>query len=140
MENQGVRLNKYIADSGFCSRREADRLIEQGRVQIDGRTAGLGDRVAASMRVTVDGKAMTRRAIKTSTYIMAPLMMGLAFVGEPFVKLFLTEKWLPAVPFMRVFCISFMFPPYVHLNGLYFYCTWTRLFMSTKEPAHSGRS
>ena len=62
-------------------------------------------------------KAMTRRAIKTSTYIMAPLMMGLAFVGEPFVKLFLTEKWLPAVPFMRVFCISFMFYP-IHTANL----------------------
>lgn len=44
-------------------------------------------------------KNMTRRAIKTSTYIMAPLMMGLAFCAEPIVTLILTEKWLPCVPF-----------------------------------------
>ena len=39
-------------------------------------------------------KSMTRRAIKTSTYIMAPLMMGLMFCAEPIVKLLLTDKWL----------------------------------------------
>lgn len=44
-------------------------------------------------------KSMTRRAIKTSTYIMAPLMMGLAFCAEPIVRLVLTDKWLPCVPF-----------------------------------------
>ena len=81
MENQGVRLNKYIADSGFCSRREADRLIEQGRVQIDGRTAGLGDRVAAGMRVTVDGKAMTRRAEKVYLLLYKPV--GIVCTADP---------------------------------------------------------
>ena len=58
-------------------------------------------------------RAMTRRSIKTSTYIMAPLMMGLAAMGEPLVKLILTEKWLPCVLFMQIFCISFMFYPIV---------------------------
>ena len=54
-------------------------------------------------------KIMTRRAITTSVYIIAPLMMGLAFVGEPLVRLLLTEKWVPCVPFLRIFCITFMF-------------------------------
>lgn len=62
-------------------------------------------------------KAMTRRSIKMSTYIMAPLMMGLAFVGEPLVRLVLTEKWIPSVPFMRIFCITFMFYP-IHTANL----------------------
>ena len=62
-------------------------------------------------------KAMMRKSIKMSTYIMAPLLMGLAFVGEPFVRLILTEKWLPCVPFMRVFCITFMFYP-IHTANL----------------------
>ena len=62
-------------------------------------------------------RAMTRRAISVSTFILAPLMMGLAFVGEPFVKLILTEKWLPSVPFMRVFCITYMFYP-IHTANL----------------------
>lgn len=62
-------------------------------------------------------KAMTRRAIKTSTYIMAPLMMGLAFCADPIVRLVLTDKWLPCVPFLRIFCITFMFYP-VHTANL----------------------
>ena len=62
-------------------------------------------------------KAMTRRAIKTSTYIMAPLMMGLAFCAEPIVRLILTDKWLPCVPFLRIFCITYMFFP-IHSANL----------------------
>lgn len=62
-------------------------------------------------------KAMTRRAIKTSTYLMAPVMMGLAFTAAPVVTLILTEKWLPCVPFMIVFCINFMFRP-IHTANL----------------------
>ena len=62
-------------------------------------------------------KAMTRRAIKTGTYVMAPLLMGLAFCGVPLVRLVLTEKWLPLVPFQRIFCITFMFYP-IHTANL----------------------
>lgn len=62
-------------------------------------------------------KSMTRRAIKTSTYVMAPLMMGLAFCATPIVKLVLTDKWLPCVPFLRIFCITYMFWP-VHTANL----------------------
>ena len=47
--NAGKRLNKFIADSGYCSRREADRLIQEGKVKIDGRVAGLGDKVLPGM-------------------------------------------------------------------------------------------
>lgn len=56
-------------------------------------------------------KIMTRRAITMSTYIMAPLMMGLAFTAPAVVELVLTEKWLPCVPYLRIFCITFMFYP-----------------------------
>lgn len=62
-------------------------------------------------------KTMTRRAIMTSTYIMAPLMMGLAACGEPVIELLLTKKWLPCVPFMRIFCITYMFYP-IHTANL----------------------
>lgn len=62
-------------------------------------------------------KRMTRRAIKTSTYIMAPLMMGLMFCAKSIVKLILTEKWLPCVPFLQIFCITYMFYP-VHTANL----------------------
>ena len=62
-------------------------------------------------------KSMTRRAIKTSTYIMAPLMMGLMFCAEPVVKLLLTDKWLPCVPYLRIFCFTYMFWP-IHTANL----------------------
>ena len=54
-ESKGVRLNKYISDAGHCSRREADRWIEEGRVYIDGRRGSLGDRVLPGMKVTIEG-------------------------------------------------------------------------------------
>lgn len=62
-------------------------------------------------------KSMVRRAIKTSTYIMAPLMMGLAFCAKPIVLLVLTEKWLPCVPYLRIFCVIYMFYP-IHTANL----------------------
>ena len=62
-------------------------------------------------------KDMTRRSIKVSTYVMAPLMIGMAFIAEPIVSLILTDKWLPCVYFMRLFCISFMFQP-IHTANL----------------------
>ena len=62
-------------------------------------------------------KDMTRRSMKTSTYIMAPLMMGMAFCAEPIVRLLLTDKWIDCVPYMRIFCITFMFYP-IHTANL----------------------
>lgn len=56
-------------------------------------------------------KIMTRRAIKTSIYLMAPMMMGLAFCSENIVRLVLTEKWIECVPYLRIFCITYMFWP-----------------------------
>lgn len=56
-------------------------------------------------------REMTRRAVKTSTYIMFPMMAGLAICAEPFVRLLLTEKWLPCVPYMQIFCVMYAFYP-----------------------------
>lgn len=55
-DNGQVRLNKFISDSGFCSRREADKLIEQNRVTVNGRCPELGTRCSAGDDVRVDGK------------------------------------------------------------------------------------
>ena len=62
-------------------------------------------------------KQMTRKSIKVSIYIMAPLMMGLAFTADSVVKLVLTDKWLDCVPYLRIFCISYMFWP-IHTANL----------------------
>lgn len=62
-------------------------------------------------------KDMTRRAIKISTYIMTPLMIGLAFCAKPIVQIVLTDKWLPCVPYLQIFCISYLFWP-IHTANL----------------------
>ena len=83
MENNatGKRLNKYIADSGYCSRREADRLIEEGRVRVDGRPGTLGDRVAPGMSVTVDGHSLTGSSEKV--YILLNKPRGIVCTADP---------------------------------------------------------
>jgi 23S rRNA pseudouridine2604 synthase len=61
-------LNKYISDSGFCSRREADRFIEECRVTINGKDATKGNRVQAGDVVKVDGEPLKKKT--TPVYIM----------------------------------------------------------------------
>lgn len=81
----GKRLNKYIADSGYCSRREADRLIEEGKVQVDGRTGVLGDRVLPTTKVVIGGKVLT--GISRKVYIAMHKPVGIvctADTREPF--------------------------------------------------------
>lgn len=56
-------------------------------------------------------REMTRRAIRVSSYIMMPLMAGLAVCAEPLIRLLLTEKWLPCVPYMQVFCLYYALWP-----------------------------
>lgn len=56
---ESLRLNKYISDTGFSSRREADRLIEAGRVTVDGELAPIGLRVLPGQVVAVDGQVLT---------------------------------------------------------------------------------
>lgn len=61
-------------------------------------------------------KAITRRSIKTSSYIMMPLMFGLAAVAKPMVILLLTEKWLPCVPFVQILCFNSALMPIQNAN------------------------
>lgn len=62
-------------------------------------------------------KIMVRRSIKTSTFIMSPLLVGLALISEPLIKLLLTEKWMGIVPFIQIFSIYYIFVP-VHTVNL----------------------
>lgn len=62
-------------------------------------------------------KNMTRRSIMVSCYIMAPLMIGLACCASNIVTIVLTEKWLPCVFFLQIFCITYMFYP-IHTANL----------------------
>ena len=62
-------------------------------------------------------KALTRNSIMLSSYIIFPLMAGLAGVASPLVRILLTDKWLPCVPFLQIFCFSLSFWP-VHTSNL----------------------
>ena len=61
MEENGVRINKFLSEAGVCSRREADRQIEAGKVRIDGVTAKTGDRVLKGQTVTYNGGSIKGR-------------------------------------------------------------------------------
>lgn len=67
--------------------------------------------VSAEQEDRFQVKRMMRRSIVTSTYIMAPVMLCLAAVADNFVHIILTDKWQECTPFLRIFCVSFMFYP-----------------------------
>ena len=58
MSTEGKRLNKFISESGYCSRREADKLIEAGQVTINGKAPELGTKVMPGDSVEVKGRAI----------------------------------------------------------------------------------
>lgn len=62
-------------------------------------------------------KAMTRRSISISSYVLFPMLIGLAVCAEPIIRLLLTEKWLSSVFYMRIFCITYAFYPLISTNG-----------------------
>ncbi len=55
-----IRINKYLSEVGFCSRREADRLLEEGRITINGRVPELGTKVSDEDEIFVDGKTIKK--------------------------------------------------------------------------------
>jgi 23S rRNA pseudouridine2604 synthase len=75
-----MRINKYISETGVCSRREADAWIAAGRVAINGETASLGSKVSESDRVTVDGRPIGAR--KPVVYIALHKPVGITCTTE----------------------------------------------------------
>jgi 23S rRNA pseudouridine2604 synthase len=80
----GIRLNKYISDTGFCSRREADKLIESKRVTINGKPVELGTRVQSGDVVAVDGKQVGAK--KPAVYLAFNKPVGITCTTELHVK------------------------------------------------------
>ena len=62
-------------------------------------------------------KQMMRRSVMVSSFLVLPMMAGLAAVAQPLIHLLLTEKWLPCVPFLQIICIDFAFYP-IHTANL----------------------
>ncbi len=61
MESQTIRLNKAISETGYCSRREADRLIEAKRVKVNGKIAVVGMQISQTDKITIDGKPLNSK-------------------------------------------------------------------------------
>lgn len=73
--------------------------------------------ISANQDDTAQVKKMTRRAIQTSSFVIWPVVMGLAACAESIVKILLTEKWLPCVPYLQIFCFTYGFWP-IHTANL----------------------
>jgi 23S rRNA pseudouridine2604 synthase len=79
-----LRINKYISEKGICSRREADKLIEAGRVTINGAKADTGSKVKSSDEVRLDGKLLTER--ENLVYIALNKPVGITSTTEHKIK------------------------------------------------------
>jgi 23S rRNA pseudouridine2604 synthase len=77
-----TRINKYISESGLCSRREADRYIEQGNVYIDGKRATTGDRVSPGSVVKVNGQRIEPREEEQQVIIALNKPVGIVSTTE----------------------------------------------------------
>ncbi len=81
-ENKGMRINKYLSDMGVCSRREADRLIEDGRVTVNGHKAITGERIGENDVVTVDGKSVSEKTSDRKVIIAYNKPRGVVCTSE----------------------------------------------------------
>ena len=61
MDQEGIRINKFLSEVGYCSRREADKLLEQGRITINGKIPELGTKVLPTDEVRVNGQLVTEK-------------------------------------------------------------------------------
>lgn len=79
-----MRLNKYLSDAGVCSRREADRLVQDGKVTVDGKTAVLGMQIEEGQEIWVNGKEVRREEKKVLLLFHKP--RGVECTANPKVK------------------------------------------------------
>lgn len=78
------RLNKAISETGYCSRREADKLIEQGRVKVNGKTPELGTKVTSSDEISINGKVITKQV--DNIYLVFNKPVGITCTTETHIK------------------------------------------------------
>ena len=80
-----LRINKYLSEVGFCSRRKADEYISQGRVFINGKLAELGSKVNSDDEIKVDGEILESNG-KKKVYIAFNKPVGIECTGNEKVK------------------------------------------------------
>ncbi len=121
-----IGLRYSTADLAFYNRAEQfpNLIMENTNASLD---SVLLPVLSSEQDDPVRVREMTKRAIQVSSYILMPMMAGLAACAEPLVRFLLTEKWLPCVPYMQVFCLYFAFWP-LHTANL----------NAIKATGHSG--
>ena len=84
--SSSIRLNKFISESGMCSRREADRYIADGAVLLNGKPAQIGDQVGPRDRVSVNGHKLEPRQAEDAVYLAFNKPVGVTSTSEPGVR------------------------------------------------------
>lgn len=83
---QGVRVNKFLSEAGYCSRREADKLIEQGRVTINGQIPEMGTKVLPTDEVRVNGILINEKKTSDKVYLLFNKPIGIECTTNQTVK------------------------------------------------------
>ena len=105
-----TRINKYLSEVGYCSRRVADRLIEEGKVTINGRITEIGTKVDKDDQVEVEGQRIKKSTKQKNIYLAFNKPVGIVcttdkrveleniidFINYP-VRIFLLEDWISQV-------------------------------------------
>ena len=109
-ELRNLTIGRFYSPANLAYYNRGSRLPELIANNIDGTITSVLFPVLSKHSDDFDKlKSMIRRSIRTSTFIIMPLMFGLAVAAKPVTQILLTDKWLPSVPFMQCLCISAAF-------------------------------
>ncbi len=109
---RGLALGKKYSPSDLSYYNRGQQFTSLIVTNVDASiTKVLFPAISACQEDTIAVKNMTRRAIKISSFIMAPLLIGLAIIAEPLIRLLLTDKWIHAVPYLQILCLANLFQP-----------------------------
>jgi len=103
-ETEPQRIQKLIAASGLCSRREAERHIEEGKVRVDGNIARLGDKALPGAAIFVNNKPITKTAERSVTLVMNKPKGFVCTNHDPYAGQTVFELLPPDLRRMRLFC------------------------------------
>ena len=116
-ELYGLSIGKIYSAGQLAYYNKANQFPHLITVNIDGSISSVMLPALSNEQDKKDKlKSMMRRAIKTSSYLLSPMLIGLAVVAEPLVKILLTDKWLPVVPLMQLLCFSYVLWPIHTIN------------------------
>lgn len=103
-EPEEQRIQKTIAQAGICSRREAERLITEGQVRVNGKIAKLGDKALPDAAIFVENRPILRKLERTLTLLMNKPKGYVCTNSDPFVEKTVFQLLQPEFQRMRLFC------------------------------------